>query len=169
MLADADPVMAPSAIETDPARSADVREALIFTRWAIVDLPPAALERVAATLDAIRNREPMRSGASWASERQVLGCLVTDLQAMVLAAGEPVGAQRDLRDARTRQDEVYARQRAEGAIRAYHQEITEAIEDSQRRRGAPDPELDQIVFEDPAPAPVRPAAVEPADGSIPAW
>ena len=111
-----------------------VHEALLFTRWAIIDLEPSSLERVAALLDAFRNREPVKSGRGWENERQVLGCLVTDLRTMVLAAGEPVGVQRDLRDARTKADEVMARQRADGAIRAYHELITDAIDEDQRAR-----------------------------------
>jgi hypothetical protein len=115
----------------DPKADA-VRECLLFTRWAIVDLDPTSLERVASLLDALRSREPMKSGRGWDNERQVLGCLVTDLRSMVLAAGEPVGVQRDLRDARTRQDEVSARARADGAIRAYDALITDAIETDRR-------------------------------------
>lgn len=133
----------------DP-KAAAVREALVFTRWTLVDLEPSSLERVAAYLDALMQREPMRSGSGWENERIVLGCLVTDLRSMVMAAGEPVGVHRDLRDARTRQDEELARARADGAIGAYDRLITDAIEED-LRTGA--------LHRDPGPAPVADAAL----------
>lgn len=144
--------------------SAAVREALIFTRWSIVDLEPGSLERVAAFLDAIRNREPIRSGQGYANERIVLGCLVTDLRSMVMAAGEPVGVQRDLRDAATKADERAARQRADLAERAYHDLITDAIEEDREHRAR----ADDTMIDDPAPAPVTPAAATP-DAEHPSW
>jgi hypothetical protein len=112
--------------ETDQA--AAVAELLPFTRWTIVDLEPSSLERVAAYLAALMEREPLKSGPGWANERIVLGCLVTDLRSMVMAAGEPVGALRDLRDARTKADERSARQRADQAFRAYDDLVTGSIE-----------------------------------------
>lgn len=124
---------------SDDPKAASVREALLFTRWAIADLAPSSLERVAAYLAALMEREPLRSGQGWANERQVLGCLVTDLRTMVLAAGEPVGVQRDLRDARTRSDEVSARKRAELAERAYDDLLTDAFEADRRAREVREP------------------------------
>lgn len=145
----------------DP-KVASVHEALLFTRWAIIDLDPTSLERVAALLDAFRNREPVRSGRGWDNERQIIGCLVTDLRTMVLAAGEPVGVQRDLRDARTKSDEVMARQRADGAIRAYHDLITDAIEEDHRVRAS------RPLTQDPEPAPVTSPSATP-DELIESW
>jgi hypothetical protein len=141
-----------------------VREALAFTRWSIVDLEPSSLERVAAYLDALLSREPLKTGHGYANERIVIGCLITDLRTMVREAGEPVGAQRDLRDAQTRADERAALQRARMAFIAYDDQITAAIEEDRRAREAHAPQL----IDDPAPAPVTPPAVT-SDDELPAW
>lgn len=169
----------------DPATSPEalaVRESLIFTRWTIVDLEPASLERVASYLAALMEREPLKSGTGWTNERIVLGCLVTDLRTMVMAAGEPVGVQRDLRDARTKADERSARARAELAERAYHDLVSEAIETDHAERATPrntaqhaleddrDPRAtdDQLTAAS-VPVPVTPAAEPAPDVESVSW
>lgn len=138
----------------------------MFTRWAIVELQPSSLERVAGYLAGLLEREPMKSRPGWENERIVLGCLVTDLRSMVMAAGEPVGPARDLRDARTKADERSAAQRMELAESSYHVLIDHAIEDGRRARERRADELNHAP--DPAPGPVTPAAATP-DTEIPAW
>lgn len=165
----------------DDPKAATVHELLPFTRWTIVDMDPVALERVAAYLEALMGREPIKSGKGWVNELIVLGCLVTDLQSMVSAAGEPIGVQRDLRDARTKAEELDARHRAELAFRAFDNHITDAIEsdraawDAQRPMEHPQEEPDDqppahIEQLSPASAPVlvTPAAEPlPDDESVP--
>ena len=149
---------------SDDATAAAVRECLIFTRWAIVDLDPSSLERVASYLDGLISREPMRAGGGGANERLVIGCSVTELRTMVRDAGEPIGAARDLRDAKTRGDELDAIRRIELAERDYDRLITDAIEEDHDARDRRDHQL----TEDPAPVPVTPAA-DPSDERLPAW
>jgi hypothetical protein len=148
----------------EDATTAAVRECLIFTRWAIVDLEAASLERVASYLDGLVSHEPLRSGRGWANERMVISCIVTDLRTMVRDAGEPIGAARDLRDAKTKADELDAIRRIELAERDYDHLITEAIgEDHHAREFRP-----ASLTEDPAPAPVTPAA-DPSDQPVTSW
>jgi hypothetical protein len=125
-MSDAVPEAAVPGPALDPMAAA-VHECLVFTRWSIVDLEPSSLERVAAYLAGLLEREPLRSRPGWEQERIVLGCLMTDLRTMVRAAGEPIGAARDLRDARTRRDEIDAQRRIELEERAYHDLVTDAI------------------------------------------
>lgn len=147
-------------------QAAAVAELLPFTRWTIVDLEPSSLERVAAYLDGLISLEPLKSGQGWANERIVLGCIVTDLRTMVRAAGEPTGPARDLRDARTKRDEIDAQQRLEQAERAYHDHISAALDEDRhdRDRAAHDPR--HQLSDAPAPAPVTPAAVQPDVDSL---
>jgi len=147
----------------DPKADA-MRECLIFTRWAIVDLEQASLERVASYLDGLVSREPLRSGQGWANERIVIGCIVTDLRTMVRDAGEPIGAARDLRDARTKGHELDAIRRKELAERAYDHLITDAIEEDHHARESRTASL----TDESAPTPVTPAA-DPSDNPVPPW
>lgn len=80
--------------------------ALVMTRWAVVDLDPSSWDRLASVLRALLEREPMKSGTGWANERTILGSLVNDLELMAREAGHPLrGSALDLRDPRTKANE----------------------------------------------------------------
>lgn len=101
---------------------------LEVTRCTVVEYDALACERVASYLYALLDREPLKSRPAWEAERVLLGTFAWDLREIAVAAGEPVGAFRDLRDAKTKQEEREARERVEAAARGYDAEITAAIE-----------------------------------------
>lgn len=73
--------------------------ALALTRWSIIGLDPASWDRLASVFRALLEREPMKSGDGWENERNILGCLVNDLELMAKEAGHPLrGSALDLRD-----------------------------------------------------------------------
>lgn len=155
------------------AQAERVAQLLPCTRWTIVDWDPAECERVAAYLFGLLEREPLHSRPGWEAERVALGVFATDLRQIAADAGEPVGAQRDLRDAKTKADERDALRRMEIVLRRYDDHITEAIEaDRAARRARETTDVRApaaVLTSSSAPAPVTPTAEPLADGDIPTW
>lgn len=136
-----------------------VMASLGFTRASVGDLGPAELERVAAFLFGILNREPTKSSPGLQAERMVLGALAYELRTLAAEAGEPVGLVRDLRNAPTRAAEVRARQVLEVAGDQYRRSI--AVDDITRNAREQQLTEDEALVERIARGEPPPAAPEP--------
>lgn len=80
---------------------------LLLTASMAAELTPAQKRHVAEYLLGILNREPMKSALGWEAERLVLGSLMTELDQLAQAEGEPrAGQSEDRRPAIVRHREA---------------------------------------------------------------
>lgn len=91
---------------------------LALVRATIAELTPREWAEVAAYLYALIGRAPVKASAAFQAHRMILGTLAFELRNYAQMAGEPVGLEADLRDAKSRAEEQRIRARIDDQHRA---------------------------------------------------
>jgi hypothetical protein len=116
----------------------DARDRAVVAGQAVIDftqlgvivslLAPREWEEVAAYLQALVGRAPLKDGKAYMAHRTIIGAIASELRGYARLAGEPVGLEVDLRGATSKAEELRIRERIDAAAIAFDRHIGDVIE-----------------------------------------
>lgn len=122
----------------------DAQERAVVGRQAVMDfvrvgvyvslLAPREWEEVAAYLQALVERAPLKDGKAYLAHRTVIGAIASELRGYARLAGEPVGLEVDLRGATSKAEELRIRERLDAQAIAMDRHVDDVIEQTRVQR-----------------------------------
>lgn len=113
-------------------------------------LSPREWEEVAAYLQALVERAPLKDGKAYLAHRTIIGAIASELRGYARLAGEPIGLEVDLRGATSKAAELRIRERIDAQAIAMDRHVDDVIEQTRVQR----------TWDDAHPAPEDPRELD---------